>query len=42
MFSVDIARKHVVIEHTVQASDGRVGLLTTFDLSDVPEDKVLQ
>ncbi len=41
MFNVDIARKRVVIEHTVQASDGRVDLMTTFDLSDVPEDKVL-
>ncbi len=41
MFNVDIARKRVVIEHTVQASDGRVDLMTTFDLSDVPEDEVL-
>ncbi len=41
MFNVDITRKRVVIRHTVQASDGRVDLMTTFDLSDVPEDKVL-
>jgi len=41
MFNVDIARKRVVIRHTVRASDGHVDLITTFDLSDVPEDKVL-
>jgi len=41
MFNVDVARKRVVIRHRVQASDGRVDLMTTFDLSDVPEDKVL-
>jgi hypothetical protein len=41
MFSVDIERKRVVIAHTVQASDGRVDLKTTFDFSVVPEDKVL-
>ncbi len=41
MFNVDIARKRVVIRHTVQASDGRIDLMTTFDLCDVPEDKVL-
>src|SRR5512143_39382 len=41
MFNVDIARKRVVIRHTVEASDGRIDLMTTFDLCDVPEDKVL-
>ncbi len=41
MFNVDVDRKRVVITHTVRASDGRVDLMTTFDLSDVPEDKVL-
>ncbi len=41
MFNVDVDRKRVVIKHTVQASDGRIDLMTTFDLSDVPEDKVL-
>jgi hypothetical protein len=41
MFYVGVARKHVDIRHTVQASGGRVDLWTTFDLSDVPEDKVL-
>ena len=41
MFTVDIERKRVVIAHTVQASDGRVDLNTTFDFGVVPEDKVL-
>ncbi|HUI44432.1 MAG TPA: hypothetical protein VL122_00400 [Nitrospirota bacterium] len=41
MFNVDVSRKRVVIAHTVRASDGRVELMTTFDLSDVPEEKVL-
>ncbi|HYA88193.1 MAG TPA: hypothetical protein VEI57_14150 [Nitrospirota bacterium] len=41
MFNVDIAAKRVVILHTVEAVDGRVDLMTTFDLCDVPEDKVL-
>jgi len=41
MFNVDRAAKRVVILHTVEASDGRVDLKTTFDLGDVPEDRVL-
>jgi hypothetical protein len=41
MFSVNLEKKRVVIAHTVQASDGRVNLNTTFDFSVVPEDKVL-
>jgi hypothetical protein len=41
MFSVDLERKRVVIAHRVQASDGHVDLTTTFNLSGVPEDKVL-
>jgi hypothetical protein len=41
MFNVNIARKRVVITHTVQALDGHVDLMTTIDLCDVPEDKVL-
>jgi len=41
MFSVDIERKRVVIAHRVQAADGHVDLRTTFNLSGVPEDKVL-
>ncbi len=41
MFHVDVIRKRVVIAHTVQASDGCVNLMTTFDLFDVPEEKVL-
>jgi hypothetical protein len=41
MFNVDIAMKRVVIAHTVEARDGQVDLTTTFDLSDVSEEKVL-
>jgi hypothetical protein len=41
MFNVDIARKRVVIAHTVQALDGPVDLKTTFDLFDVSEEKLL-
>jgi hypothetical protein len=41
MFNVDAARKRVVIEHTVQASDGRVDLTTTFDFCNIPEERVL-
>ena len=41
MFNVDIARKRVDIAHTVRTLDGRVELTTTFDLCDVPEEKVL-
>ena len=41
MFSVNLKNKRVVIEHTVQASDGKVDLHTTFDLQDVPGERVL-
>ncbi len=41
MFKVDVAKKRVIIAHTVQASDGPVELTTTLDLCDVPEEKML-
>jgi hypothetical protein len=41
MFTVDIAGKRVVIAHTVRALDGQVDLTTTFDLSEVSEEKLL-
>jgi hypothetical protein len=41
MFNVDIARRRVVIAHTVKTVDGRVHLTTTFDLCDVSEEKML-
>lgn len=42
MFTVDMRNKRVVIAHRAQARDGPVHLTTTFDLWDVPEEKVLQ
>ncbi len=41
MFNVDLRNKRVVISHRVQAIDGPITLTTTFDLFDVPEEKVL-
>jgi hypothetical protein len=41
MFTVDTGGKRVVIAHTVRTSDGPVHLTTTFDLNDVPDDKLL-
>jgi len=41
MFNVDIARRRVVIAHTVKTVEGRVHLTTTFDLCDVSEEKML-
>ena len=41
MFQVDVARKRVVIAHTVQALDGSVDLTTTFDLCNVTEEEML-
>ena len=41
MFTTDTSGKRVSIQHTVQAVDGRVDLVTTIDFSNVSEDKVL-
>ncbi len=41
MFSVNVRDKQVIIDHTVQAADGKVDLEIKFDLHDVPAERIL-
>jgi hypothetical protein len=41
MYRIDVGRKRVLITHQERARNGRVELATTFDLSDVPDEKLL-
>jgi hypothetical protein len=41
MFRIDVGRKRVIITHPARARNGHIELTTTFDLSDVPDEKLL-